>query len=222
MVSESFCATCLRTVYAGGNESCPVCASPLLKTGVAVAENADPVTVSTSIDPSLIPDNESLRLEAVKRYEILDTPRDGAFDRITFLASKIFNVPISTVTIVDSDRIWFKSAQGLEAEQIDRDPGLCASAILVDEPWVVEDAKMDPRTLENPLVLGDLGLRFYAGVPLVTGDGYKLGMLNIIDQQPRELSEDELSILQELSKIVVDELELRLAARRMHKELSAH
>jgi len=222
MVSESFCATCLRTVYAGGNESCPVCASPLLKTGVAVAENADPVTVSTSINPSLIPDNESLRLEAVKRYEILDTPRDGAFDRITFLASKIFNVPISTVTIVDSDRIWFKSAQGLEAEQIDRDPGLCASAILVDEPWVVEDAKMDPRTLENPLVLGDLGLRFYAGVPLVTGDGYKLGMLNIIDQQPRELSEDELSILQELSKIVVDELELRLAARRMHKELSAH
>jgi len=222
MVSESFCATCLRTVYAGGNKSCPVCASPLLKTGVAVAENADPVTVSTSIDPSLIPDNESLRLEAVKRYEILDTPRDGAFDRITFLASKIFNVPISTVTIVDSDRIWFKSAQGLEAEQIDRDPGLCASAILVDEPWVVEDAKMDPRTLENPLVLGDLGLRFYAGVPLVTGDGYKLGMLNIIDQQPRELSEDELSILQELSKIVVDELELRLAARRMHKELSAH
>nr|MBA2599996.1 GAF domain-containing protein [Actinomycetota bacterium] len=222
MVSESFCATCLRTVYAGGNESCPVCASPLLKTGVAVAENADPVTVSASIDPSLIPDNESLRLEAVKRYEILDTPRDGAFDRITFLASKIFNVPISTVTIVDSDRIWFKSAQGLEAEQIDRDPGLCASAILVDEPWVVEDAKMDPRTLENPLVLGDLGLRFYAGVPLVTGDGYKLGMLNIIDQQPRELSEDELSILQELSKIVVDELELRLAARRMHKELSAH
>jgi len=222
MVSESFCATCLRTVYAGGNESCPVCDSPLLKTGVAVAENADPVTVSTSIDPSLIPDNESLRLEAVKRYEILDTPRDGAFDRITFLASKIFNVPISTVTIVDSDRIWFKSAQGLEAEQIDRDPGLCASAILVDEPWVVEDAKMDPRTLENPLVLGDLGLRFYAGVPLVTGDGYKLGMLNIIDQQPRELSEDELSILQELSKIVVDELELRLAARRMHKELSAH
>ncbi|MDQ5816617.1 MAG: GAF domain-containing protein [Actinomycetota bacterium] len=222
MVSESFCATCLRTVYAGGNESCPVCASPLLKTGVAVAENADPVTVSTSIDPSLIPDNESLRLEAVKRYEILDTPRDGAFDRITFLASKIFNVPISTVTIVDSDRIWFKSAQGLEAEQIDRDPGLCASAILVDEPWVVEDAKRDPRTLENPLVLGDLGLRFYAGVPLVTGDGYKLGMLNIIDRQPRELSEDELSILQELSKIVVDELELRLAARRMHKELSAH
>ena len=222
MVSESFCATCLRTVYAGGNESCPVCASPLLKTGVAVAENADPVTVSTSIDPSLIPDNESLRLEAVKRYEILDTPHDGAFDRITFLASKIFNVPISTVTIVDSDRIWFKSAQGLEAEQIDRDPGLCASAILVDEPWVVEDAKSDPRTLENPLVLGDLGLRFYAGVPLVTGDGYKLGMLNIIDRQPRELSEDELSILQELSKIVVDELELRLAARRMHKELSAH
>jgi GAF domain-containing protein len=191
-----------------------------VQTGRTVVEEPIAQTVS-KVDPSLLPEDEAQRMEAVSRYEILDTPRDGTFDRITFLASKIFEVPISTVTIVDSDRIWFKSAIGLEADQIDRDPGLCASAILGDEPWIVEDAKNDPRTLQNPLVLGDLGLRFYAGVPLVTGDGFKLGMLNIIDQQPRELSEDELAILQELSKIVVDELELRLAARRMHKELSS-
>ena len=220
MITESFCGTCLRTVYANPDEFCPVCASPLMQTGRTVVEDPIPQTVS-KVDPSLLPPDEAQRMDAVNRYEILDTPRDGTFDRITFLASKIFDVPISTVTIVDSDRIWFKSATGLDADQIDRDPGLCASAILGDEPWIVEDAKKDPRTLENPLVLGDLGLRFYAGVPLVTADGFKLGTLNIIDQQPRELSEDELAILQELSKIVVDELELRLAARRMHKELSS-
>jgi GAF domain-containing protein len=191
----------------------------LIQTGHTKNADAMPETI-TKVDPAILPEDEAQRMEAVRRYEILDTPPDGTFDRITFLASKIFQVPISTVTIVDSDRIWFKSATGLEADQIDRDPGLCASAILVDEPWIVEDAKKDPRTLENPLVLGDLGLRFYAGVPLVTADGFNLGMLNIIDQQPRELSEDELTILQELSKIVVDELELRLAARRMHKDLS--
>jgi len=191
-----------------------------MQTGRTIVEDPIPQTVS-KVDPSLLPPDEAQRMDAVNRYEILDTPRDGTFDRITFLASKIFDVPISTVTIVDSDRIWFKSATGLEADQIDRNPGLCASAILGDEPWIVEDTRKDPRTLENPLVLGDLGLRFYAGVPLVTADGFKLGTLNIIDQQPRELSEDELAILQELSKIVVDELELRLAARRMHKELSS-
>ncbi|MQB02180.1 MAG: GAF domain-containing protein [Actinobacteria bacterium] len=108
-------------------------------------------------------------MEVVRRYEILDTPRDGAFDRVTKLASLIFDVPISTVTIVDSDRIWFKSAQGIDAEQIDRDPGLCASAILSDEPWIIEDARQDPRSLSNPLVLGEIGVRFYAGVPLETG-----------------------------------------------------
>jgi len=162
----------------------------------------------------LIPANERERLDAVRRYDILDTPPDGAFDRITALAARIFDVPISIVSIVDSDRIWFKSRHGVEVDEIGRDPGLCASAILHDEPWLVTDAKLDPRTLTNPLVVGQLGLRFYAGAPLTTRDGYNLGTLNVIDTQPREVTRAQIATLVDLAAIVVDELELRLAARR--------
>lgn len=169
--------------------------------------------------PGLIPANERERLDAVRRYDILDTPPDGAFDRVTALAARIFDVPISIVSIVDSDRIWFKSRHGVEVDEIGRDPGLCASAILHDEPWLVTDAKLDPRTLTNPLVVGQLGLRFYAGAPLTTRDGYNLGTLNVIDTQPREVTRAQIATLADLAAIVVDELELRLAARREEERL---
>lgn len=159
-------------------------------------------------------DNENHRQAAVDRYDILDTPPDGAFDRITAIASRLFDVPIAIVSIVDHDRIWFKSHHGLDAQQVDRDPGLCASAILHDGPWVVTDAKRDPRALKNPLVAGEFGLQFYAGVPLTTHDGFNLGTLCVIDQQRRVASESELATLQDLAAIVMDELELRRAAMR--------
>lgn len=168
---------------------------------------------------ALIPPNERERLEAVRRYEILDTPPDGAFDRITALAARIFDVPISIVSVVDSDRIWFKSHHGVDVAEIGRDPGLCASAILQYEPWLVTDAEVDPRTLTNPLVVGELGLRFYAGAPLTTRDGYNLGTLNVIDTEPREVTGPETATLKDLAAIVVDELELRLAARREEHSL---
>src|SRR5579884_227178 len=163
----------------------------------------------------LIPPNEQQRLEALRRYDILDTPRDGAFDRITRLASTILETPISIVSLVDHDRIWFKSTAGLEGvQQIGREPGLCASAILGEEVWLVEDAKVDPRALANPLVAGEFGLRFYAGSPLRTNDGYNLGTLCVIDKQPRRLTDTQRRVLDDLAALVVDELELRLAARR--------
>ena len=164
-------------------------------------------------ETSLLPDNEEQRLEAVRRYDVLDTPPDGAFDRVTALAARHFGVPISIVTIVDRDRIWFKSRQGLDVEEIGRDPGLCASAILQDEPWVVENALEDPRTLANPLVAGEFGLRFYAGAPLTTRDGFNLGTLCVIDREPRELSEQEIDTLEDMAAIVMDELELRMSVR---------
>src|SRR6478672_11656696 len=108
------------------------------------------------------------RMEALRRYDILDTPPDGNFDNITALAARLLKVPIALTTLVDTDRVWFKSRHGLEVEQIDRVPGLCASAILDGIPYVVEDARFDPRTLANPLVAGEFGLRFYAAVPLTT------------------------------------------------------
>jgi GAF domain-containing protein len=166
----------------------------------------------------LLPENEEERLAAVRRYEVLDTPADGAFDRITRLASVMLDMPISIVSLVDHDRIWFKSAEGLEGvDQIDREPGLCASAILADEPWIVEDAKSDPRALANPLVAGEFGLRFYAGAPLRTEDGFNLGTLCVIDKEPRTLTPPQVQVLDDLAAVVVHELELRLAARRQSR-----
>jgi GAF domain-containing protein len=157
--------------------------------------------------------DETARLATIRRYDILDTPPDGSFDRITALAAQIFDVPIALVTIVDHERIWFKSKHGLDGvEQIDRDPGLCASAVLQDDPYIVEEARTDPRTLANPLVAGKFGLQFYAASPLRTSGGHRLGTLCIIDREPRMFSPRQADVLQRLSEIVMDELELRLSA----------
>src|SRR3984893_4792098 len=168
----------------------------------------------------LIAANEDERLAAVRRYDILDTPPDGAFERITALAARLFGAQISIVSIVDSERIWFKSHHGLDVEQIDREPGLCASAILHNEPWLVTDAALDPRTLANPLVAGEFGLRFYAGIPLRTHDGFNLGTLCVIDRQPRPVSKPQIAQLTALASIVMDQMELRLSARRAIADLS--
>jgi sigma-B regulation protein RsbU (phosphoserine phosphatase) len=162
----------------------------------------------------LIPPDEVERLRAVRRYDILDTPPDGSFDRIAALAARIFEVPVATVTIVDEDRIWFKATHGVEVTEIGRDPGLCASAILVDGPMAIEDATLDPVAYNNPLVRGEFGLRFYAAAPITTSDGYHLGTVNVIDRQPRTTTPEELQTLADLAAIVVDELELRLSAIR--------
>ncbi|POH71227.1 hypothetical protein C3B59_01065 [Cryobacterium zongtaii] len=124
------------------------------------------------------------------------------------------SVPVALVTIVDQDRIWFTSHHGLEIDHIERHPGLCASAILDDVPWVVEDARFDPRTLANPLVASDFGLQFYAGVPLRTRDGHNLGTLCVLDFEPRQASEEELATLRDLAAVVMSEMELRLEGRR--------
>ncbi len=159
------------------------------------------------------PANEAKRMEALKRYNILDTPPDGSFDRITKLAATIFDVPIAIISLVDTERIWFKSAYGLTVNQIDRVPGLCASAILSSDVYVIGDAGNDPRSLANPLVAGEFGLRFYAAAPLQTEGQYNLGTLCIIDKTQRTLTDKEQKILKELADIVMDEMELRLSLR---------
>jgi hypothetical protein len=117
---------------------------------------------------------ETDRLRALTLYGVLDTARDKTFDRIARMAARCFAAPMATVSIVDTDRIWFKAAYGLHGvKQIGRDPGLCASAILDDVPYLVCDALADPRASNNPLVHGTLGIRFYAGAPIVTADGHR-------------------------------------------------
>jgi len=167
-----------------------------------------------------IPPDEQHRLAALRRYQILDTPPDGAFDRVAALAAELFSTPIAIISLVDHDRIWFKSHHGLEVRQIGRDSGLCASAIMQTEAWLVNDASRDPRTLANPLVAGDFGLRFYLGLPLRTHDGFSLGTLCVIDREPRAVSERQIAQLGHLAAVVMDQMELRLSARRAVSSLS--
>lgn len=167
------------------------------------------------------PENENERLGAVRRYDLLDTAPDEVFDRITAMAARVLRVPVSIVSVVDDDRIWFKSAHGLDVREIARDPGLCATAILNDGPWVIEDARNDARAAENPLVAGEFGLQFYAGVPLTTPDGYNLGTLCVLDFAPRTISHDELATLTDLASMVMRELELRRDAKELQAKESA-
>jgi sigma-B regulation protein RsbU (phosphoserine phosphatase) len=165
----------------------------------------------------LVPDEavEAARMEAVRRYDILDTPPDGAFDRIAALAARLFDVPVATVTIVDEDRIWFKTAHGLDGvSEIGRDPGLCGSAVLRDDALVIPDTLLDDMACGNPLVTGPLGVRFYAAAPITTADGHKLGTVNVLDTKPRSITIEQTATLTDLAAIVMDEMELRLSALR--------
>ena len=156
---------------------------------------------------------EQQRLAAVRRYDILDTPPDEGFDRITALAARLLGVPVALVSVVEDDRIWFKSHHGVDVDQVARDPGLCASCILQEGPWVVTDARKDPRTLANPLVAGECGAQFYLGIPLRTHDGFNLGTLCVLDFRPRTPTEAEVATLGDLAALVMDELELRRSAQ---------
>ncbi len=156
---------------------------------------------------------EADRLRALRRYEVLDTPPEESFDRITRLVQAALQTPIALVSLLDESRQWFKSCQGLDVRETPRDISFCTHAIKNDEPLIVEDALNDARFAENPLVINDPNIRFYAGVPLHTPDGYRLGTLCAIDRQPREISPAQLAVLQDLARIVVDELELRTIAR---------
>jgi hypothetical protein len=164
-----------------------------------------------TVDDAILPADESARMAAVRRYGVLDTAPEPSFDRLTALAARVLHAPVSIVSIVDHDRIWFKSHHGVELDEIDRDAGLCASAILQDSPWIIEDAREDPRAKDNPLVAGGFGLQFYAGVPLRTKDGHSLGTLCVVDFEPRRITADEVQTLQDLAAMAMSELDLRVA-----------
>ena len=164
-------------------------------------------------DTAMLPIDEQKRLEAVRRYDILDTPPEGAFDRITALAARALAAPVALVGIAEDDRIWFKSRYGTDLEQIPRMRS--SEGVEPQRFWVITDAAADPLTAQNPLVTGPMGMRFCACAPLVTPDGQVLGLLIVIDTVPREITDEQIATLEDLAAIVVDELELRLGARTL-------
>jgi GAF domain-containing protein len=155
------------------------------------------------------PKNEEARVSTLEKYAILDTDPEAAFDDLTQLASFVCKTPIALISLIDGDRQWFKSRVGLSVTETSRDVAFCSSAILQPDVFVVPDALQDDRFRDNPLVVSEPHIRFYAGAPLITEDGYALGTLCVIDQKPRELAADEKEALKALSRLVLGQLEFR-------------
>ena len=157
-----------------------------------------------------LPANEAERLKALRDYQLLDTMPETVYDDITRIATEITGVPVALLTLLDSDRQWFKSKQGLEVSEIPREHSFCAHAILEpNEMMIVEDARYDERFHDNPLTTGDSHVVFYAGVPIVDIDDHALGTLCVIDSRPRNLTENKQMALKALAKLINVHFELR-------------
>ena len=155
------------------------------------------------------PANEEARVIALDKYAILDTDPEQFFDDLTLLASHVCKTPIALISLVDEDRQWFKSRVGLDASETSRDIAFCSTAILQSDVFVIPDALADERFRDNPLVVSDPHIRFYAGAPLINEDGYALGTLCVVDRAPRELAPEQKEALKALSRLVLAQLEFR-------------
>ena len=169
----------------------------------------------------LIPkEEEEIRLKALAEYRILGTKPESCYDDITKIAASTCDVPISLMTLVDRDKQWFKSKVGLEISETPRDWSFCTHAIKENSPLIIRDAYQDERFINNPLVKGDPKIRFYAGFPLKTRDGNKLGTLCVIDRKPGNLSPKQFNIMELLSRQIVSFLELRKKSLNLLEALS--
>jgi diguanylate cyclase (GGDEF)-like protein len=155
-----------------------------------------------------IPENETKRLEALQKLQAINTPAEERYDRITRLARRVFDVPIALITLIDANRQWFKSCEGLTASETPRHHSFCAYAIISDETFIITDARSDPRFSDNPLVTGEPYIRFYAGQPLHAPDGSRLGTLCVIDRKSREIMAEDIQMLKDLALVVEKELQV--------------
>jgi len=159
--------------------------------------------------PMPMPTNEVARVAALQRYAILDSEPEQGFDDLALLASYICQTPIALISLVDENRQWFKSRVGLSISETSREIAFCSRAILQSDIFIVPDTLQDERFRNNPLVVSEPRIRFYAGAPLITEEGYALGTLCVIDRTPREFSPDQKQALHALSRLVLAQLEFR-------------
>ena len=171
--------------------------------------------------PGTIPDNETERLAALRQYQVLDTDAEDDFNEIVQLASSICETPISLISLIDSERQWFKARVGLDVVQTSRDLAFCGHALQQESILIIPDTSKDERFSDNPLVTGDPNIGFYAGMPLTTEEGYTIGTLCVLDRKPRTLTEVQLLTLKTLGKQVVKMLDLRLKVLNLKKSEEA-
>ena len=166
------------------------------------------------------PNNEVKRLEALRKYHLLDTAPEQAFDDIVKLAAYICKTPIAMVSLVDRERQWFKAKVGVSTTETHRDHAFCAHAILQKSVLIVNDALNDERFSDSELVTNQPHIRFYAGAPLTTSDGLALGALCVVDRQPNSLTPEQETALVALSRLTINEMELRRASDDLANTIS--
>ncbi len=171
--------------------------------------------------PAPVPIEETARMNAVHRYQPYARPGDEVFERVANLARRVAETPVAIVSMIEHDDIRFLAHPGTELSSLARDDGLCSSVVAHDEPWVVENCLLDPRSSEHELVTGDFGMRFYAGVPIKSPQGHNVGVISVVDFKVRTLGDGQLQSLIDLAALLTDELELKVASHALRSELTS-
>ncbi|PYS63374.1 MAG: hypothetical protein DMF74_10400 [Acidobacteria bacterium] len=168
------------------------------------------------------PENEAARLETLRQYQVLDTDSEDAFDDLTRLASYVCQTPTALISLVDANRQWFKARVGIQARETPRNISFCGHAVMHRGCFIIEDALFDERFADNPLVINEPFVRFYAGMPLLSPEGFAIGTLCVMDRKPRHLDAKQIDALQMLANQVMSQLELRREVRFCKTALERH
>ncbi len=172
--------------------------------------------MKNSLGKNIIPENEAQRLNALNYYNVLNNLPDRYFTNLAYIIAESFHTPIALITLVTDDKVVYKGNAGMEGiDEVDRGISLCSLAVLDSEPTVFNNALKEPCLLSNPLVVGEFGLRFYAGAPITTSDGFHIGTVCIVDKEPREFSENEKSLLSRFAENAMHEIEMRRALQEI-------